>query len=267
MPTVNVICHGMMLFVEQPFHIDILMPEVKEHEYKCGTVDPANPSLDHLIEVVPGVYALRGLPHVDVPAKFSCDDCKKALVLKGPRLNPVPEQARIWIQIPRPNGIKVFNTSSVNPPDIFGSVDPNCALNKVTSVSEVVVFHYCDVPNTKVSVLTEIGSKEYAGRVLSRDEVFNFCLYAQEYDARVTNHTAGTNSVMQLAGMAKHPDFKLTNIRTPKVDDGYRHWGIYKCQFLCLDDLDSKIDKQHRRYNLETADRTGCSSSLLARDA
>jgi hypothetical protein len=260
MPTVNVICHGMMLFVEQPFHIDILMPEVKEHEYKWGTVDPAKPGRDKLDVVKPGVYALRGVPPVDKPEKFNCQDCKKALVLKGQRFGPVPEQARIWLQIPRSKGIKVFNSTRVNAADILGSVDPNCALNPVNSVSEVVVFHYENVPDTTVLMVTEVGKQEYSGPVLKGNIVFNFCLYAQEYEAKVMNHTAGTNSVMQLAGTAKHPDFKVTNISSPNVPNGYRPWGIYKRQFLSLEDLDGK-----NSLYLE-ADRTGCSSSLLARD-
>jgi len=276
MPSLNVICHGMMLFVERPFHIDILMPEVKEHEYMWGTVEAnSDTCTQHLEDICPGVYALRGAGPAANPEKFSSSNCKQAFVLKGQKIDTIPELARVWLQIPRPNHIRTFNPFSVGS-EVFGSVDQSVALNPVASVCDIVVFRYTDLRRDfHLRAVTEGGcvAKAFSeGCLVAEDCVFNLCLYAEEGSpTKIHNPTAGNNSLMHLAGTSKHPDFNLLNIDPDPPVCGFSPWGIDVCQFkrldeiLCAKDQNMATDKECAKGPIEFANHTGCSSHLVSR--
>src|SRR5882762_247187 len=144
MAQLNLICHGMMLFVEGETTLDILVPDIEDHDFRLGS--PAGMSCGPFPEDLPaGHYDLTNLPAASGQgtARLSPD---QHLLLHRDKFTIVRHE-RISISAPKPSRIRLFR--SVKPDGgkstadvIFGNVPRDTALGEPTVLHDVVALIY-----------------------------------------------------------------------------------------------------------------------------
>ena len=221
MASFNLVFHDMMLFVENGEYCDILIPEVKEHDFRFGDpktdfpgpgVFPAN--------LLPGDYALTGIEPRPDHDRFR-NHADEYLVLKRSEVAPVKALRRIGIRAPMPDQIHFFrevvlpeSTASVASTVLNGSPE-SLAVKPPADLHTVVVFHYLDVDTSKV----KFGAPKQDPLAVGKA---NLCIYAQAGKDVIcmgltsSKHKTRVNDLVHQsspAGGGRHPTFDLTKGR------------------------------------------------------
>lgn len=253
MAQLNLICHGMMLFVEAEGSLDILVPVIEEHDYRIGspTGTECGP---YPAELAAGRYQVTGLPSGG--AGLSGLNPDQHLLLHREKFDIVRAE-HIAISIPKPSRVRLFRR--VGPPEtdvagiIFGNVPRDTAFGVPTSIHDVIALIYEGIPD---------GTTVRCGGVRSdvvRDSApTNICVYSQvgpksmpEDTGNRPRHETGLNDLLVLRS-GRHPDFMLSAVGAADPHTGTIGDGIDKC------DLFSLFELAHF-----TTDGTGCSSAFV----
>jgi hypothetical protein len=217
MANFNLVLHDMMLFVEDGRHCDILIPEIKEHDYRYG--DPKT----HISGMAafpknlpPDDYELKGIPVRHQPDRFR-DHADSYLVLKKSQSMPVPGLRRIGIRVPLPDEIHLFrqvipdSTALSVAQTVLNGTPEEVAVKLPTKLFTVVVFHYRDIDRDKIA----FGRKAHHPPLVVRPETL--CIYSQTgkdfFCMHLTSmkHRTGVNDLVHLT-TGSHPTFELSKI-------------------------------------------------------
>jgi hypothetical protein len=252
----NLICHGMMLFVENERDVDILMPQIDEHDYRIGS--PGGLECGPFpVELPRGHHDVTGIA-VDERRGLGALHPDQHLLLHRDKFNIVRAE-RVSVTIPKPSRVRLFRPLA--PKDkpvsevIFGHVDRATALGAPSHLHDVVVLIYDDL---------EAGSTVRIGglrsETLGDGKVTNVCIYSQVGPTSMpvdsgtrARHATGLNDLLELHD-GRHPDFMLSAVSESAKPKGMPGDGIERCHLANLFDL------AHF-----TTDGTGCSSAFVLR--
>ena len=221
MASFNLVFHDMMLFVENGGHCDILIPEVKEHDFRFGDPKTNFPGPDAFpANLLPGDYELTGIEPRRDHDRFR-NHADEYLVLKRSEVAPVKALRRIGIRAPMPNQIHFFrkvvlpgSKTDVAKTVLNGS-PASLAVRPPKNLHTVVVFHYLDVDISEVT----FGAPKEAPLAVGKD---NLCIYAQAgkdvlcMGLTSSKHKTRINDLVHEsspAGHGRHPTFDLTKGR------------------------------------------------------
>jgi hypothetical protein len=249
MAQLNVICHGMMLFVEGKTRMDILMPHIDEHDYRIGA--PVGRSCDPYPEPLPdGAYEF------DFPGGGSgLDDLdgNQHLLLHANKFKVIRRE-RISIGLPKPNRVRGFRL--IGPPytdAVLGTVPHENVLGVPHYIADVVAFIYEGIPGG-----TRLRFGGVFDTVVDEQRPANICLYSQigPNSAADTGdpikHRTGLNDLLEILSSAKAPDFELSAIGKAPPHIGDIGDGIDRCDLFSLFELAHFV-----------TDGTGCSSGFV----
>lgn len=253
----NLICHGMMLFVEEGDYIRIRIPEIegKAHDYKYG--DPAPES-----EGPCDIRRLKDLPKtVELKLEISgykaptgalryVLSAKDHLMVKTTAAEPYGT-ARTEIRIPKPNVIRGFRPVELYSRNVFGCTHTNVAIAEPTVLHDALMFSYLDLADrTQVGMSSYSTSLKYPGATL--------CVYSQDTSSSGgTEHPTAINDLLWLKSASPgHPDFQLSDIGQPDGPPSMNpaKTAIHTCHVCNL--------KEMGKGTFQT-DATGCVGAFL----
>jgi hypothetical protein len=208
----NLICHGMMLFVEKDDSIDILIPEIDPHKYRMG--QPVNEAGLGLKEIALGFTEIK-VPGASFTGAMSrILNFRNNLVLRSSAIS-VCGTARRVIRVPKPDRVREFRAAEVGD-DVFGTVDPSCSFEKPFLLHEAACLSYLNVPEGESVMIPDSGSTIS----LDADAGVSWCIYAQPEEPETRPHpTSQLNDLLCIARTSNtHADFQLS-IETPGDED------------------------------------------------
>lgn len=222
MASLNLICHGMMLFVNERDRIDILIPLIAQHDYRIG--DPARtppPVADNLETLASGQYRLTGPATRNGQALLDVNP-RTQLILHRERFDLKPTEAHVRIEAPQPDRVRLFREIDLSKPDhegqlpnIFGSTPTDVAFAEPRVLHDVVVLGYDSVPDG-----TSVGVSDVF-TVTARDGApANICIYSQvgplsrpKDPGSPVRHETGLNDLLVFHDDRRNPDFRLSAVR------------------------------------------------------
>lgn len=251
MPRFNIICHGMMLFVDEGQDIRILMPRVDAHEYAFGNPEAENETKP--CGPYPGAlplaeYTLKGPSRLDDPKPLSgLFDCNKYLMLRKEQFDIVPDDGVFRLWIPKPAEDVVLLRPVPRTTDLIGTGTPKeaCLKHDPDYVHDVVVFTYEVDEGTEITI-----APWYKGKVGA--DWLNLCLYSQTgrsstnaalVKARLRKceetapHPTGLNDLLRMRVGGKRPTLALSRIGCAAGPKAYTKLGIGVCQLKSLMEL------------------------------
>jgi hypothetical protein len=198
----NLICHGLMWFVEEGDKIRILIPEIPPHSYLHG---PIKLGLPHLIALNPGEdFTLDGIPDRNVPLR-DLVNAGSMLVLDKSQFDVLSDRRRNSYVIPKPDLIRLFRAAEVLP-TIFGKTPTSTALAVPVLSHDVVCFSYLQ---TSGPVSIKKGTSTVA--TFSGTEPVSWNLYAQPTKPESEPHDiTPMNEMLWLRATGNHPDYRLS---------------------------------------------------------
>lgn len=237
-----------MLYVEQPDHIEILIPPVYPHVFRHG--DPAAGTVRDLDSSA--LWELKGPASSGKPL-LSLLSPKYFLCLPQSRFEAVPANARNRYRIPKPDRITGYRLVEVDD-RIFGTTDPSVAVERPVSLYAATCFSYLDVPAGGVTLTGSTG-----GFVSLNDALgFSWCLYAQPDEVENVHDTTALNALLRSRETGRPPDLRLSMpFVADKAPDPARLTGISKTQLLNLYEL------AHASGAVQTGEAGGCNDAFL----
>jgi hypothetical protein len=257
MAQLNLICHGMMLFVEHETGMDILVPKIDHHDYALGSPS-GTPCKQSVGDLPPGLYTLSG----DFSANgggLDTIDPNDHLLLHADKVNIVRAE-HIAISTPKPDRVRMFRP--IGPPDVniattvMGSVPRDTVLAIPTFVHDVVAFVFDGIPDG-----SEVTFGSLFTAVVRDGAPTNLCVYAQigpestPADPKMpTRHETGLNDLLKLVSSSRPPDFMLSAVAEAPEHAGPLPEGIDECSLKSLFELVGF-----------TTSGTGCSPAFVLR--
>jgi hypothetical protein len=269
MDNVNFVFHDMMLFVEDKNYCDVLIPEVKEHDYRFGDPQTKFPT-KFPQNLLACDYEVLGIPERKHPDEFH-NHADKYLVLKKSRVRAIPALRRIGIRLPLPDEIHFFrkliphpNATATVSQTILNGSPSTLAVKRPPTLFDVVVFHYVNVDVSKVVFKSKDNAK-----ILPQDKITvtgkpNLCIYAQTgkdfqcMQLPEMAHRTGINDLLHTAGVGggKHPNFSLSRIGTA-ADEPNPGLGLTHKHMLCLRELMAVENDEGGCYGAAVSRRGG----------
>jgi hypothetical protein len=262
----NIVFHGMILFVERGGECLLLIPEIKEHDYRFGdpTVTNKPPNL------WPGDYQVFGIAPRPKHDRFK-QHKDKYLVLKKSAASPIQQLERISISLPLPDAIIPFRRVKPDknrfgrngPVDIFNGTPKKIAVGPPKNVHDVIVFNYRNVNASDVSLRASDGTVVANG-------LATLCVYAQTgFDDAVLDiaaindgdpppsgpHRTGINDLLHYASGSQiaHPTFELSRIGTAQSAPQKPGHGLSNKHLLNLRELGGPL-----------TDESGCVGAAIS---
>jgi hypothetical protein len=254
MPRFNLICHGMMLFLEDDDQfIRICLPSIPGHAYAQGLPAQNDPQPDPVLpkglHTLPaGNFVLSGLTPVNRPLREMISPVDN-LVLRKTKLQAIPEYSRTTIRVPKPHVIRPFRTVEVDD-DVFGGTDPGVAMERPSMLHDVLALGYCNVPETTV-----ISIGDWFTSTVGKNDI-HLCIYSQTPTELAVPHPTGLNDIMVEKSTGRHPLLQLSMVG--KLDgppDKVAITPIDISYLLSLFELSG-----------EATDETGCTPAVLVED-
>lgn len=232
MAVANVIFHGMMLFVEEGEYCNVLMPEIKEHDYRYGDPEKETTLPDDLDFLEQGDYTvyIKGLHQDRRPDTFEGKG-QKYVVIHQFEAGVVKQLRRIGVRVPLPDRVlffrKVIKDKAINGPigqAVLGATPRRLVMDLPNDLHHLVVFHYCDVEECAISMSDDDSHQTLI------ENAANLCLYAETgQDFRNTGrpadkvHRTGVNDLLHDRSNGGHTSFELskTGDAAPVKDPGY----------------------------------------------
>jgi hypothetical protein len=247
----NIVFHGMMVFVEQGSQCLILIPEIKDHDYRFG--DPT--AALQMKNLWPDDYTVTGIPARSAPDSFA-NHAYDYLVLKSSSTALMQQLKRGSIRLPMPDAIVPLRPITPNATrfslaagnDIFNGTPQGIAVAVPGILNDVIVFHYSNVDPSMVTVQRGDGSPLCQG-------LATLCLYAQTGDddaalqAIATNqgdpppslgpHRTGVNDIVHYHynGVSAHTSFELSRIGNAASAPASPGYGLVTRHLLNLQEL------------------------------
>jgi hypothetical protein len=255
MAQLNLICHGMMLFIEGKTTFDILVPDIKEHDFRIGS--PGGMECGPFPADLPsGHYDLTGIANTSGQGLASLAP-DQHLLLHRDKFTIVRRE-RIAISVPKPSRVRLFRT--VRPDNgqrtadvIFGNVPRDTALGEPTVLHDVIALIYDGLAEG-----TTVRFNDVLTHVLDGAAPTNVNVYAQAGPGAIPHnretsphHETGLNDLLQLVG-GKHPDFMLSKVGKAAAETGSQVDGIGPCDMASLSELSDSLTSG-----------TGCSSAFV----
>jgi len=194
----NLICHGLMWFVERGQEIEILIPEITPHSYFHGPPNgriPIHPGEDFRVDgVTAGTTPLRELV---------C--AKHALLVKGSHVTTQNNNRRNGFFIKKPDRVRLFRGAEITDA-IFGTTPRDTAMATPTLSHEVVCFSYFGVPG---DVVISRGATVVAR--LQHATATSWCVYAQPTAPEPAPHDiSAMNRLLRVNSTGQPPDYQLS---------------------------------------------------------
>jgi len=254
MARLNLICHGMMLFVEGDKSLNILVPEIDQHDFRIGS--PGGTSCGPFpVELPSARYDLTGIAPGSAGGLQSLDPGQH-LLLHADKFTVVG-RPRITIAAPKPNRVHLFR--QVRPSEgstadvIFGNVPRDTALGEPDVLHDIIALIFEGIADG-----TTVAFGTVQSHVLSDAAPTNICVYSQVGPSSMPNdtgtrarHDTGLNALLELRD-GRHPEFMLSAVGEAATHTGPIPDGINRCNLFSLFEL------AHF-----TTDGTGCSSAFV----
>ena len=180
----NVVFHGMMLFVEEKDHIDVLIPkfDFNVHEFRHGRPGEGDPGV-----LAPNQdWTLQG-PTSSNKTMADLVPAHCALMIRQSMMACVPGKKRNCFSVPTPDVIRLYRGMEVNR-KIFGHEDPDSiAFGKRVPglVHDAVVFSYLNCGDSPCLISGAERIDFPGNRPLQMD---NWCIYAEPSKMEKTAH-------------------------------------------------------------------------------
>jgi hypothetical protein len=180
----NLICHGMMLFVEESSQMmSICIPTVGTHEHLFGVLDESDPSKATLQGLSRGSYAMGGMIARSAPLAtlFGANNyllLKKSAVTLDRAL--LDSESAI-ITVPKPSLVRFFRPAEPTL-NVFGSTPVSIAKSVPSVLHDVVVLSYLRIPDGTDITIEGAGTTLFSARS-APDKTINWSLYSSDATA------------------------------------------------------------------------------------
>jgi hypothetical protein len=248
----NLVCHGMMLFIDRTDHVTILIPTVDSHLYKFGSPTSVQGVCQVALSDLPaGAFQLTG-PIASQKSLAGMVASKDHLLLRQNSFTPVNAAARNVIDIPMPDLVRLYRPVEVQDKTatIFGDTPTSAALEVPAFLHDVVCFSYTTLPD---NTLVSLGN---LFQVTPSSVGATLCIYAQDVNNTGPDipHETGVNNLLQTArGVV--PNFNLSRVGDADgPPEPAPETGLDRCQLRNLIELQNDISR---------TGRTGCTAAFL----
>jgi hypothetical protein len=268
----NLICHGMMLFVEEDTHIQILIPRIDEHQVRYGVpvrvVDPVTQKAscqDGTAATIPipeGSWELAStgiqpgtaaLSELMSPIHHVCIKSSAVTVQAGAEM--------VALRVPKPHDVFEYRAVDVTGRNILGTVPESAVVKKPRRVHDVVCLSYVNLADDTVINVgnwfsAKVGFAGMAWQGKFFPDVMSLCIWSQSAKPMANSHRTGLNDFLSINGAPT--DLELSRIgqaddTPPAVSP---HLKIDGCQLRNLAEL---FGEAH------ATDFTGCGSATVVK--
>ena len=254
----NLICHGMMLFIEEGDQVRILIPQVDTHAYKFGSPQSVQGVCQGTLNDLPtGSFTMTG-PVSSGRKLTDMVSSKDHLMLHQESFDIAETTARNTIVIPKPDLVRLYRPVEVldQTSTVFGGADTKVALEVPTFLHDAVCFSYTKLPDATV---VSIGTwfQVTPAQVDPQGRGSTLCIYAQDTNDSGPDvpHVTAINGFLQpkAGGLA---NFNLS--RVGEADGGPDTLAsdtvVDRCQLRNLIELKGSIS---------FTSRTGCTGAFV----